>query len=369
MKEFKGIKQVLFSTFNNTQDADKIGYLWFVRKSTEDTIGSIYLGTRQYGSASTGDIAKLETIVGNVLTAVGLDENGEYVGSDPSYTIISGSNSVQEALQKLDAYARQLEVSMIKINPTDKILSVNGENAISTTLGINYNNGELSLIGNNSEVIATVNLPKEQFLKSAEIVVNPEGQPEGKYLMMTFSVEGDADQVVYINVNDLVDVYTAGGGIKIENNVISINDEALQMIQYSDSEVRRLEKDKVPYAYDVKTGTNINILVPEKGSLLGNYGDDNAVLVKAGVYETENGVFKQTEVGSSKVHLNLNSSDRPTVETKDGKEEIAYKSDLVKSVQAEVATEDTVNAGHIELKVNASNEWYAQMYYGGDDVE
>ena len=368
MKEFKGIKQVLLSTFNNTQDADKIGYLWFVRESTEATVGSIYLGTRQYGSASSAEVEKLESTVGNVLTAVGLDENGEYVGSDPSYTIIAGSNSIQEALEKLDAYARQLEASIIKINPTDKILSVDGENTVSSTLGIAYNNGELSLTGNNSEVIATVNLPKEQFLKSAEIVVNPEGQPEGKYLKMTFAVEGDVDQVVYIDVNDLVDVYTAGGGIKIENNVISINDEALTMIQYSDSEVRRLEKDKVSYAYDEKTQSNINILVPENGSLLGNYGDENAALIKAGVYNTESGVVKQTEVGSSKVHLNLNSSDRPTVETKTGKEQVAYMSDVQAGVAVEPSTEETVNNGHIAM-IHGDNGLYGLMYYSGDDVE
>ena len=350
MQLFKGIKQVLASTYNGTQPEDKVGYLWFVRESTEATEGQIYLGSRLYGAGSVEVITNLTTKIEHINNAIGgLDENGDYVGSDSAYTIIAESNSVQEALEKLDAYARQLT-----------------EDAATT---LTYENGVLKLLSKKGDELTTVNLPKEQFLRSAELVTDPAGMEPGKYLKMVFAIEGSEDSTVYVAVSDLVDVYTAGGGIKIENNVVSINDECLTMIQYSDSEVRRLETAKVSWAYDAKTQTNINILIPVGGSVLGNYGDENAVLVKGGLYELEDGtMFKQTEVGSSKIHLNLNSSDRPTVEGTSGKEEIAYLSDLEKGFTVETPTADTVAAGHIEF-VQGENGWYGQMYYDGDDVE
>ena len=350
MQEFKGIKQVLKSTFDSTEPADKVGYLWFVRANTEATEGQIYLGSRLYGAGSVEVINNLSTKVDNITNAVGgLDENGEYVGSAPVYTIIADAESVQQAIEKLDEYARGLNASRVT--------------------GMTYENGVLTLVAQDQSTIATVNLPLEQFLKSAELVVDPEGMAPGKYLKLVFAVEGQADNTVYVAVNDLVDVYTAGGGISIANNVISINEEALTMIQYSDSEVRRLETAKVSWAYDTATQTNINILIPKGGSLLGNYGDDNAVLVKAGVYGEGDSLVKQTEVGSAKIHLNLNSSDRPTVELSGGtKEQVAYVSDLEAGLTLETATEETVAAGHIELQ-KGENGLFGVMYYDGDDVE
>lgn len=124
------------------------------------------------------------------------------------------------------------------------------------------------------------------------------------------------------------DKLLSGAGINIREEdgkkIVDIADDVLTKIQYADSEVRRLETAKIPYAYDEKTKSNINIILPEGGSYLGNYGDDNATIAKAAVYD---GV-KQLELGSSKVHLNLNSLDKPTIETPDGKENLVVESDI-----------------------------------------
>ena len=120
----------------------------------------------------------------------------------------------------------------------------------------------------------------------------------------------------------------AGAGIDVREEdgkkIVDISEGTLTKIQYADSEVRRLETAKIPYAYDEKTQSNINIILPEGGSYLGNYGDDNATIAKAAVYDG----IKQLEIGSSKVHLNLNSLDKPTIETPDGKENLVVESDI-----------------------------------------
>ena len=60
-----------------------------------------------------------------------------------------------------------------------------------------------------------INIPKDLFVESGEIVENPAGQPEGKYLKLVLR---NQTAPVYINVADLVDAYTPGNGIAISGN-------------------------------------------------------------------------------------------------------------------------------------------------------
>lgn len=54
--EFKGIKQVLESTYTGMSAEQKAGYIWFVRESTASTQGKVYLGSRCYGSSEEVDV-------------------------------------------------------------------------------------------------------------------------------------------------------------------------------------------------------------------------------------------------------------------------------------------------------------------------
>lgn len=162
-----------------------------------------------------------------------------------------------------------------------------------------------------------INIATDKFIKSVSYA--------NQVLTIVFVLEDGSESTQTIDMAELMNIYIAGGGITIsETGVISIDDNALQMIQYADSEVRRLETAKIPYAYDEKTQSNINVILPEGGSYLGNYGDENATVAKAAVYDG----IKQLELGSSKVHTNINSSDKPTVETPDGKETLVVESDI-----------------------------------------
>ena len=128
------------------------------------------------------------------------------------------------------------------------------------------------------------------------------------------------------------DKLLSGAGINVREEdgkkIVDISEETLTKIQYADSEVRRLEKDKISYAYDEKTQSNINIILPEGGSYLGNYGDENATIAKAAIYDG----IKQLELGSSKVHTNINTDSDVTIETSTGKKIIATTDELVNVV-------------------------------------
>jgi len=82
-----------------------------------------------------------------------------------------------------------------------------------------------------------INIKKDFLVKSASIKVvvypdnpYPGAKPGDKYIDFVINskeaVEPSKEEHIYLPVNDLVDIYTAGAGINISNNnVISINDE------------------------------------------------------------------------------------------------------------------------------------------------
>lgn len=55
--------------------------------------------------------------------------------------------------------------------------------------------------------VGVIDIPKDMVVKSGEVVVNPEGQAEGTYIVLTLA--NAAEDKVYVNVGTLVDIYTA----------------------------------------------------------------------------------------------------------------------------------------------------------------
>ena len=82
---FKGIKQVTREFFDSISDAEKIGFLWFVRSNIETSgetatyTGEIFLGTRCYGHFG-ADVEALEDRLNRILYNAGIvDESGNTV--------------------------------------------------------------------------------------------------------------------------------------------------------------------------------------------------------------------------------------------------------------------------------------------------
>lgn len=68
------------------------------------------------------------------------------------------------------------------------------------------------LTKNGAEIGEAINIPKDLFVKSGSIVVNPEGQPEGTYIELVLQ---NQEEPIYINVADLIDAYTGVDGDEI----------------------------------------------------------------------------------------------------------------------------------------------------------
>lgn len=58
--------------------------------------------------------------------------------------------------------------------------------------------------------VGTIDIPKDMVVQSGEVVVNPEGQPEGTYIKLVLA--NATNDTIYVNVGTLVDIYTAKAG-------------------------------------------------------------------------------------------------------------------------------------------------------------
>lgn len=58
-------------------------------------------------------------------------------------------------------------------------------------------------------------------------VENPDGQPKGKYLAISYIDQNGLEAVYYVDASLVVDLYTAGTGIKITGNEVSVDISAL----------------------------------------------------------------------------------------------------------------------------------------------
>ena len=114
----------------------------------------------------------------------------------------------------------------------EKFLSLDAATGkLGATVGLTYYTDttgetpvyEIRLTGKGGEVISTIDAKsfvKDGMLDKVQLVVNPADQATGTYLVFTWNTEAGVSEPMYVPVTDLVDVYSKGDGISIENNVI-----------------------------------------------------------------------------------------------------------------------------------------------------
>lgn len=105
---------------------------------------------------------------------------------------------------------------------------------VAVELKFDAMSSELSLVNSRDEVVSTAQLPAQAGLPiSAEILSDftPPAQdmngvltplPTGTYLHLQFKMSDGSRKDLYLNVEDLVDVYQAGFAIDVQNNIISV---------------------------------------------------------------------------------------------------------------------------------------------------
>lgn len=203
-----------------------VDYINDIAISTQDL--RLDLGKPDSTSTSTafGKIAKLAADVaalggtdGTISEAIdkAVDAlRGEIVG-----TLGSGDSATLEAINdELDSIQVDLNElgNIVLINATKATVTVEKQGTAETGYSATY-----VVKQNGTQVGAKINIPKDQFLKSAALVKGTWASDKftesatgtGKAIKLEMNIDGtDSDttvDVLYINVADLVDVYTAQG--------------------------------------------------------------------------------------------------------------------------------------------------------------
>lgn len=170
----------------------------------KDTL-SLY-GVKALATQASADAAAAEAVANEKVASVSATANKGIVieGTDTAPTVGIKVAELQGNLVEVSEYGLSVRVPKVDV----PVYSLT-KDATSTDYVAVYH---LTKDGDN--VGEAINIPKDLFVKSGEIVENPTGQPAGKYLKLVLQ---NQTAPVYINVADLVDAYTEGNGIIISD--------------------------------------------------------------------------------------------------------------------------------------------------------
>ena len=172
------------------------------------------------------------------------------------------------------------------VDPNDKFLTLT-DKLLSVVASLNYDTEtkKIQLIGKSgtavSEIDATAFI-KDGMLDSAELVVDPAGKPAGTYFKLTWNTDAKKE-VMYVNVTDLIDVYTAetGGGLLLNDHAFSVDTTKIATVELVNAVSTKVSGLKINgqsvTENTVLTGENIKV-----------DGAENAQTIKAAIASAAN---------------------------------------------------------------------------------
>lgn len=130
-----------------------------------------------------------------------------------------GNVTLSQSAAGLKASVQIPTATVTGVAEDDKVLGLNGT-LLSSTLNLKYDSTakKIQLLGINNAVIAEVNA--SDFIKDG-MVNTVSFDPSSKILTITFNTDSGKEDIE-VNLSSLVDTYTAGKGIDITKNAVSI---------------------------------------------------------------------------------------------------------------------------------------------------
>ena len=152
-----------------------------------------------------------------------------------------GNVTFSQGTDGLSATVEIPDATVTGVKAEDKVLSLT-DKLVSATVSLEYGdavsealNGKkaIKLLGKNGTLISEIDASKfikDGMLDTVELVKNPEGQTAGTYLKLTWNTDSGKSEPMFINVTDLIDVYTAGGGLKLTEKEFSVDTETIATV-------------------------------------------------------------------------------------------------------------------------------------------
>ena len=172
------------------------------------------------------------------------------------------------------------------VHSDDKFLTLT-DKLLSVVASLNYDTEtkKIQLIGKDgtavSEIDATAFI-KDGMLDKAELVENPDGQPAGTYFKLTWNTDAKKE-VMYVNVTDLIDVYTAktGGGLLLDGHAFSVDTTKIATVESVNAVSTKVSGLKI-------NGQSVTDSTVLTGADIKVDGTENAQTIKAAIVSAAN---------------------------------------------------------------------------------
>ena len=222
-------------------------YQGLIQTATNDGVAKL----ARYLEPVVGGAPIIRTLVGFYADAAAMQDNG---GGQSSYTILDIEGSASDIQDLKNAVESINEIIGDGLSPKTLTEAINEINdslgtgftashtvadalvelgvALTEALEVTLESSDdpeyakVYTLKQGGEVVGTINIPKDIVIKEGSLVhgywsgdtftENEEGPDIAIKLVL------NNDDVIYINAKDLIDTYTAGDGISLENNEISI---------------------------------------------------------------------------------------------------------------------------------------------------
>ena len=216
--------------------------------------------------------------------------------------------------------------------------------------------------------IGKIDIAKDLVVTAGEVVVDPEGQPEGTYLKLTIA---NQEAPVYVNVKDLVDAYTAKAGdtytIKTTGKTEQIANKGIGTVSAIQDKIKSLADGDTVTIYEngsATAGSAYTIGVTTKDDGTKYTADDIANLVKAGnvVNDGTNNYYALPANSSSKTDISLKEAYQKM------ENELKAASDIGSDIDKQSTVRHLGN-GEFEItqaKVEIDNELSFALHVGAD---
>ncbi len=249
--------------------------------TAEDTADSDTIkGAKKY---TDDKIATLTTTVGEKVASVTKADDSVTIGGTATAPTVAVAidSTAGNALNLVEGKGLRVEVPEVTI-PEYTITKLE---TAETGYSASY-----QLTKDGTQVGTTINIPKDYLVKSASIKVSTgsgdaSGLPSGtKYIdFVVNTTEGSGNEShIYLNVNDLVDVYTGGNGIEISasneisvtvvaDNGLSVDANGIAMAVATTETAGAMsaeDKTKLDGLHAIATSGNVNDLVQTEGDVL-----------------------------------------------------------------------------------------------------
>ena len=162
-----------------------------------------------------------------------------------SLSLATSNNGNVKFSQDTDGLSATVEIpdaTVTGVEAEDKVLSLT-DKLVSATVSLEYGDAvsealkgkkAIKLLGKNDTLISEIDASefiKDGMLDTVELVKNPEEQTEGTYLKLTWNTDSGKSAPMFINVTDLIDVYTAGGGLNLNGKEFSVDTETIATVE------------------------------------------------------------------------------------------------------------------------------------------